>query len=139
MDAATAFTSISLLSTVTFTLNSVSEMVSDILNISVTVSRFNGFLSEPEFDKFNESADLANSDKDTWIGFENAEFGYFGSESQKNENDDSEETTAFINTESSAFRLRDISIEFPKNSLSVIVGMTGSGKTSLLMTLLGGI
>lgn len=113
-------------------------MVSDILNISVTISRFNGFLSEPEFDKFNESADLANSQKDTWIGFENAEFGYFGSESQ-NENEESEETTALITTESNAFRLRDISIEFPKNCLSVIVGMTGSGKTSLLLTLLGGI
>jgi ABC-type multidrug transport system fused ATPase/permease subunit len=36
-----------------------------------------------------------------------------------------------------AFQLRDISIEFPTDALTLIVGPTGSGKTSLLMALLG--
>lgn len=38
---------------------------------------------------------------------------------------------------SSEFRLRDISISFREKSLTVVTGPTGSGKTSLLLSLLG--
>ena len=35
------------------------------------------------------------------------------------------------------FKLRDINIDFEEGKLNVIIGPTGSGKTSLLLALLG--
>ncbi|EAW07156.1 putative ABC multidrug transporter [Aspergillus clavatus NRRL 1] len=44
---------------------------------------------------------------------------------------------AFRRTPIAAFRLVDISIVFKQNGLNIIAGPTGSGKTSLLLSLLG--
>ena len=38
----------------------------------------------------------------------------------------------------SPFELRDINVEFPIGRLSLVFGATGSGKSSLLLALLGG-
>lgn len=43
----------------------------------------------------------------------------------------------FCLTQSSGFRLQDISVSFREKALNVITGPTGSGKTSLLLSLLG--
>lgn len=43
----------------------------------------------------------------------------------------------FRRTPVAAFRLQDISIRFKPNNLTVVTGPTGSGKTSLLLSLLG--
>lgn len=43
----------------------------------------------------------------------------------------------FRRTPIAAFRLRDMSIRFQPNALNVVTGPTGSGKTSLLLSLLG--
>jgi hypothetical protein len=40
LDAPTAFTSISLLETVSFSLSSISELVSEVLNVRVTLARY---------------------------------------------------------------------------------------------------
>ncbi|KAL2917185.1 Transporter of the ATP-binding cassette (ABC) [Polyrhizophydium stewartii] len=56
LDAATAFTSINLLSTVSFTLSNLSEDVSSILNIRVVLGRIQAFLSEEELERFEDEA-----------------------------------------------------------------------------------
>ena len=43
----------------------------------------------------------------------------------------------FRRTPIAAFRLHDLSVRFQQNALNVITGPTGSGKTSLLLSLLG--
>ncbi|KAJ3312633.1 hypothetical protein HDV04_002775 [Boothiomyces sp. JEL0838] len=126
LDAATAFTSISLLSIVSGALSSISYQVSSILNIRVTMTRISNFLKEEELEKFSD--DHVNLDSDAWIGFKNGEFTYRVSGSTSTEQSTSGE---------SAFTLRNINIEFPRNKLTSVIGATGSGKTSLLVTLLG--
>lgn len=44
---------------------------------------------------------------------------------------------SFRRTPIAAFRLQDLSIRFKPNALNVVTGPTGSGKTSLLLSLLG--
>ncbi|KAJ1341711.1 hypothetical protein BSLG_003732 [Batrachochytrium salamandrivorans] len=53
LDAATAFTSISLLSTVSFNLSSLSEDVSRILNVRVVMARLHAFLTEEELERYH--------------------------------------------------------------------------------------
>ncbi|KAI1764440.1 abc transporter [Hypoxylon sp. FL1150] len=47
------------------------------------------------------------------------------------------QNATFSLTSSSSFRLQDISVSFREKALNVITGHTGSGKTSLLLSLLG--
>ena len=128
LDAATAFTSISLLETVSFSLSSVSELVSEILNVKVTMDRVKSFLDEPDMPKFsNENENTYNEN----VGFQNGDFTYH------------ETTPNTVETENTAerqqhtFVLRNLNVEFPAGKVTAVVGATGSGKTSLLAALLG--
>ncbi|EGF80018.1 hypothetical protein BATDEDRAFT_11954 [Batrachochytrium dendrobatidis JAM81] len=123
LDAATAFTSISLLTTVSFTLSSLSEDVSRILNVQVIMARIQSFLNEEELERYQIADSTANMpisacDRSENIGFSNAD--------------------ALTNVEEShTFYLRNLSIQFQIGKLTTIIGPTGSGKTSLLCALLG--
>jgi ABC-type multidrug transport system fused ATPase/permease subunit len=138
LDAATAFTAISLLSTLSFVLNDVSQTVSQVLNIRVTLNRIDNFLSEEELEKFGDGIIPENLSKDVWIGLENGCFGYYSS-STSNSNNENQETTALLSESyhSNTFKLQNINVKFPKGKLCAIIGSTGAGKTSLLLTLLG--
>ncbi|KAI8893302.1 P-loop containing nucleoside triphosphate hydrolase protein [Globomyces pollinis-pini] len=136
LDAATAFTSMNLLATVTWRLSSLSESVSRILNIRIVLGRINKFLEEQELEKYSDKNSSSNRDPNTWIGFKNATFGYYTAE--KKEAMPTEETPLQADQdEPEKFKLRNINIVFPKGKISTIIGATGSGKTSLLLTLLG--
>ncbi|KAH7911841.1 hypothetical protein BJ138DRAFT_1125686, partial [Hygrophoropsis aurantiaca] len=50
---------------------------------------------------------------------------------------DADSIAAALENEDHKFELRDISVRFPEGELSVITGPTASGKTALLMALLG--
>jgi ABC-type multidrug transport system fused ATPase/permease subunit len=135
LDAATAFTSISLLETVSYTLNDISQIVSQILNVRVTMSRINSYLGEEELEKYI-NGDPRNMDKNAEVAVLNGTFGYYGSGTDPVNVD--EVTPLLPNQETDGFKIKDIDVHFPRNKLSVIVGATGSGKTSILLTLLGG-
>ncbi|KAL5034983.1 Transporter of the ATP-binding cassette (ABC) [Batrachochytrium dendrobatidis] len=157
LDAATAFTSISLLTTVSFTLSSLSEDVSRILNVQVIMARIQSFLNEEELERYQIADSTANMpisacDRSENIGFSNAEFGYYTSStdissgstgskkpaSSATDLSSTDASSALTNVEEShTFYLRNLSIQFQIGKLTTIIGPTGSGKTSLLCALLG--
>lgn len=82
------------------------------------------------FEEISMSSDVSHDDDapdHTAIGFADAKFTW-----------SSEGTSSSSDTASSSFSLNiDESIYFERGSTTLIVGPTGSGKTSLLMALLG--
>lgn len=121
LDAATAFTSITLLSMISDALSDISQTVTQVLDIRVTIGRFNSFLEEEELDKYTD--EHTNMPTETEIAIKNGEFTY---------------RTAPSSEEESTFTLRNINIDFPSKKLTAIIGPTGAGKSSLLACLLGG-
>jgi ABC-type bacteriocin/lantibiotic exporter with double-glycine peptidase domain len=84
----------------------------------VSFRRIEGFLNEEETQKY-EQLGYREAPRDNVIGFKNATFTH---------------STA---TSDEAFTIRNLDVNFIPGKLNVIVGRTGSGKTSLLMALLG--
>ncbi|KAJ3303599.1 hypothetical protein HDV03_003676 [Kappamyces sp. JEL0829] len=139
LDAATAFTSISLMNMLNSDLNGVGRKISRVLDVKVTMERITYFLQEQELDKFSADSHHRNRSKDTWIGISEGNFVYYGAGAAVADSD-AETAPLLPNGASSsvpAFALRNINVEFPRGSLTAIIGPTGSGKSSLLLTLLG--
>lgn len=120
-----AFTALSLFQILRIPLDQLADMVAHVQESKVSVDRIEEYLNEPETDKY---AQLVTHKKDEegqpLIGFDNGTFSWGGT--------DLKDKTA-----ADAFKLMDLSLRFQVGSLNVIVGPTGSGKTSLLMALLG--
>lgn len=120
-----AFPALSLFSILRIPLDQFADMLAHVQESKVSVDRVEEFLSEDETQKYSQ---LIQDEKDELgepkIGFENATFTWGGKESQ-------------LNNESAAFQLIDVDLKFHVGKLNVIAGPTGSGKTSLLMALLG--
>lgn len=84
-----------------------------------SVKRIEEFLDEYETQKYTTLQ--KNEENEGVVGFENANFEWFSSDQEGTEN----------------FRLDVGNLIFPNGKLSLVVGPVGSGKTSLLMALLG--
>ena len=167
LDAATAFTAINLLHVVSNLLSFLPHEIMQIYKAKVSLDRITHFLSEEELERYLfEHADikekLSYSSLDTLLqeendletlhsedklplGFRHAKFVYHGDKSYLSENPDSEisidETISNDSDQivtSQGFSLNNLNVEFPIGGLSVICGPTGSGKTSLILALLGG-
>ena len=83
----------------------------------VALKRISHFLSKRDLDDF---ANLAVSNEESSIGFP--------------------KKSSFVYHEASgpnSFHLEDMKVNFPDKGLSLIIGPTGSGKTSLILSLLG--
>jgi ABC-type multidrug transport system fused ATPase/permease subunit len=98
----------------------------------ISVRRIEAYLEETEIDP-PSSEDLQHTDIS--IGFENATIGW----SKQNYTDEVSDEQDNITTaaSSTSFILKDIDFKFPNNKLSLISGATGSGKTLLMLGLLG--
>ncbi|KAJ3272855.1 hypothetical protein HDV01_005178 [Terramyces sp. JEL0728] len=120
LDAATAFTSITLLSMISDALSDISQTITQVLDIRVTIGRFNSFLEEEELDKYTD--EHVNMPSESEIAIRNGEFTYRSVSNSENE---------------TTFTLRNVNIEFPTDRLTAVIGPTGSGKSSLLACLLG--
>ena len=120
-----AFPALSLFGILRIPLDQFADMLAHVQESKVSVDRVEEFLNEDETDKYSQ---LLHTDKDesgeTMIGFQRATFTWGGKDSRKNDG-------------STAFELIDMDIKFHVGQLNVIAGPTGSGKTSLLMALLG--
>lgn len=109
-----AFTALSLFSLLRTPLDQLSDMLSFVIQSKVSLDRVQEFLEEEDTEKYNQLSIAQDKKK---IGFENATVTW-----DKNKPD---------------FRLKNLNIEFKLGKLNVVIGPTGSGKTSLLMALLG--
>jgi len=120
-----AFTALSLFQILRIPLDQLADMVAHVQESKVSVDRIEEYLIEPETDKYNQLITRKRDDNgDPIIGFEDATFSWGGK-------DMTDQTAA------DAFKLMDLNLKFSVGKLNVVAGATGSGKTSLLMGLLG--
>ncbi|KAF2631314.1 hypothetical protein BU25DRAFT_361406 [Macroventuria anomochaeta] len=120
-----AFTALSLFQILRIPLDQLADMVAHVQESRVSVDRIEEYLNEPETEKYSQ---LTTKEKDengqVIIGFNKGTFSWGGKDMKDQAAAD-------------AFKLMDIDVKFKTGQLNVVVGPTGSGKTSLLMALLG--
>ena len=120
-----AFTAISLFMLLRIPLDQLGDMLAHVQETKVSLDRVGEFLAEEETEKYEQlGTDNVDEHGNKVIGFRDATFIWGG----KNEVD------ADGNM---AFRLMDLDVNFEIGKLNIIAGPTGSGKTSVLMALLG--
>lgn len=120
-----AFTAISLFMLLRYPLDQIGDMIAHVQEAKVSIDRIEEFLNEEETSKFEQlGEDNIDENGNRVIGFRDATF-IWGSKD------------AVAEDGSMAFRLLDMNVDFKIGKLNVITGPTGSGKTSLLMALLG--
>jgi ABC-type multidrug transport system fused ATPase/permease subunit len=85
-----------------------------------SICRIQDFLNEPETLKYTQVSTPGPSDPA--IGFHDALFAYPGEEAVDG---------------AQPFRLGELDLSFPKGELSLVTGPVGSGKTTLILSLLG--
>lgn len=98
------------------------------------MQRIQTFLSEAEVDDWASSIKRTDDELDTRAvanktGFQNATFVWHLNPTG---------VPNPLHQGNTTFALYDISIEFPLGKLTLVTGVTGSGKSSLLAALLGG-
>ena len=120
-----AFTAISLFSILRVPLDQLGDMIAHVQESKVSVDRVEEFLDEQETEKYDQLRNgSTDEDGNQIIGFKNGTFSWGGKEISEDD-------------VSTAFRLMELDIKFEIGELNIIAGPTGSGKTSLLMALLG--
>ncbi|KAF7941204.1 hypothetical protein BELL_1086g00010 [Botrytis elliptica] len=121
-----AFTAISLFNILRVPLDQLGDMIAHVQESQVSINRVEEFLNEDETEKYDQlSHDNLDEDGNQMIGFKKATLSWGGKE-------------AFTDEDvSTAFRMMDLNVKFEIGHLNIIAGPTGSGKTSLLMALLG--
>lgn len=126
LNAPIAFTSLSLFNVLRVPLDQLADMITNVLQTKVSVDRVEEFLSEEETEKYLQLKPVGDQDPDApLIGFTDGAFTWGSKKLIKNKG------------MGSAFQLQDLNIRFEPEALNIIAGPTGSGKTSLLMALLG--
>ena len=121
-----AFTAMSLFMLLRYPLDQLGDMIAHVQESKVSIDRIEEFLMEEETEKF-EQLGLDNVDENgrRVIGFRDDATFIWGGKNVVSDDG------------SMAFRLLDLNVDFKIGELNVITGPTGSGKTSLLMALLG--
>ncbi|KAI1391546.1 P-loop containing nucleoside triphosphate hydrolase protein [Hypoxylon trugodes] len=120
-----AFTAISLFVLLRIPLDQLGDMIAHIQEAKVSVDRVEEFLNEDETEKYEQlGPDNVDENGKKVIGFRDATFIWGGKD-------------AVAADGTMAFRLIDINVDFKIGKLNIIAGPTGSGKTSMLMALLG--
>ncbi|CAO2649540.1 Nn.00g069250.m01.CDS01 [Neocucurbitaria sp. VM-36] len=120
-----AFTALSLFQILRIPLDQLADMIAHVQESRVSVDRIEEYLSEPETDKYSQLVTRKKDDNgQPIIGFEDGTFSWGGKDMTNQAAAD-------------AFKLMDLNLKFAVGKLNVVVGPTGSGKTSLLMGLLG--
>ena len=114
-----AFTALSLFSLLRIPLDQLADMVAHVQESKVSVDRVEEYLNEPETDKYKQLGSVKyDDDEQPILGFDDATFSWGSKDSED-------------------FRMMDLNMRFKVGELNVIIGPTGSGKTSMLMALLG--
>ena len=120
-----AFTALSLFGILRYPLDQLADMIAHVQESKVSVDRVEEFLNEGETEKYEQLLQGRKDENgDPIIGFDKATLTWGGKDAQKADGQ-------------TAFRMIDMDIRFLVRRLNIVVGPTGSGKTSLLMALLG--
>ncbi|XP_067225112.1 ATP-binding cassette sub-family C member 3 isoform X5 [Chanodichthys erythropterus] len=114
LDAERAFVSLSLFNILRFPLNMLPQVISSIVQASVSLKRIQDFLSHPELDP--ESVDRRNNTSEYAVTVVNGKFAWAKQDQPT---------------------LDNINVMVPQGSLLAVVGHVGCGKTSLVSALLG--
>ena len=122
LNAPIAFTVISVFAELRYALNVIPEAFIDGIQTFSSLKRIQNFLDEDEI----ESAAPQDARNPIDVGFDKATIGW------KTPSEDVE-----VAEGESSFILKDVEAHFPNHELSLISGATGSGKTLLLLGLLG--
>ncbi|CRG87680.1 hypothetical protein PISL3812_04700 [Talaromyces islandicus] len=120
-----AFPALSMFSLLRVPLDQLADMIAHVQESQVSIERVEKFLNEEETEKYSQLRNH-HHDEPPRIALENATLSW-GSKSAIDAQDPSGD----------AFRLINMNVSFKLGALNVIAGPTGSGKTSLLMALLG--
>ncbi|KAI8065793.1 P-loop containing nucleoside triphosphate hydrolase protein [Gongronella butleri] len=124
LTAPVAFTSITIFNELRFALNVIPEVITEGMQAYISVRRIEQYLNEPEI----EHRPRVDVSAPVRIGFDHATVGFKAVNSN---------TSASNDDENSSFILKNLNITFPNRQLSLISGATGSGKSLLLLSLLG--
>lgn len=120
-----AFPALSLFSLLRIPLDQFADMLAHVQETKVSVNRVEEFLNEDETEKTTQLLQVKDHDSgEPLIGFQRATFSWGGRSSQRKDG-------------SIPFRMIDMDVKFHVGELNIVAGPTGSGKTSLLMALLG--
>ncbi|PNY27582.1 ATP-dependent bile acid permease [Tolypocladium capitatum] len=120
-----AFTAISLFMLLRIPLDQLGDMFAHVQEAKVSIDRVEEFLNEEETEKYEQlGQDNVDENGVKRIGFRDATLIWGGRDSVADDG-------------SRAFRLLDMDVDFKIGKLNIIAGPTGSGKTSMLMGLLG--
>ncbi|KAF7329698.1 hypothetical protein MKEN_00233000 [Mycena kentingensis (nom. inval.)] len=140
-----AFTAIALFGMIRTPLNAIPSFYVQILQLGVSVKRISDYLEEPEVSEQVSTLRSGNASRpqedDTRLGLERASLRWNEIDSDVVEPpasaSDSDSDADTIVADDHKFELRDVSVVFPEGRLTVVTGPTASGKTALLMALLG--
>ncbi|KAK9477077.1 P-loop containing nucleoside triphosphate hydrolase protein [Lipomyces japonicus] len=111
------FTSLMLFAMMRTPLDGLASLLSQTFEAKVSLNRLANFMEEAPTSKYEQ---ISEPEEDApKLGFQNASFSW---------NEGKTETT---------FKLQNINVNFEVGKFTIIAGPTGSGKTSLLMALLG--
>ncbi|KAI9483188.1 MAG: P-loop containing nucleoside triphosphate hydrolase protein [Benjaminiella poitrasii] len=143
LTAPIAFTAITVFNELRFALNVLPEVFIEWLQAMISIRRIDTYLNEDEVeppsseDEVEHLADNNASNAIT-IGFQCATVGwsqetYSDFEQQQQDID----ASGGSNVKNAHFVLKDLNFTFPNNELSLISGSTGSGKTLMMLSLLG--
>ncbi|KAJ7179617.1 hypothetical protein C8R46DRAFT_1074274 [Mycena filopes] len=153
----TAFTAIALFSMIRQPLNIIPTFIVQLLQTRVSLNRIAVYLEEEEVSEQVSSLKKDRSapdsaDSDDRLGFERASFKWnevevvpeVKDDKDKNGKKAASDADSIVTTESEAptvtdhkFELKDLTLVFPEGELTVVTGPTASGKTALLMAVLG--
>ncbi|KZP20527.1 multidrug resistance-associated ABC transporter [Athelia psychrophila] len=145
MNVSIAFTSIALFGMVRGPLTNLPSIIVQLLETKVAIDRIGKFLEEDEVSEQvsslkNGSTGVPTLDEviDPRLGIEHASFKWNEVEEKKSDQISGPQTDPELQIEQQhRFELRDVDIIFPEGELSVITGPTASGKSAMLMALLG--
>ncbi|KAF9999988.1 hypothetical protein BGZ79_006427 [Entomortierella chlamydospora] len=133
---AVAFTAMVLFTRLKAPLNGLPAVYMALTNASVSLARIAEYLDEPNIkDVFVNGQKLTEGSPE--IGMQGMTAQWWTTESAKAPNANADEQAQSRTEDADQFILRDINVAFPVGELSIICGPTGSGKTSLLMAMLG--
>jgi len=121
-----AFPALSMFSLLRIPLDQLADMIAHVQESKVSVDRVEAFLNEEETEKYVQLKNSRQaSPHDTRIALQHATLTWAPPKQRKSE------------ANASSFKLIDMNVDFVIGELNIIAGPTGSGKTSLLMALLG--